>query len=239
MSPAAPRAHHRPMPVSAPPLHAPRLRRRAPAARPPCRPRASTDDRASRPPNAAALTYANRERARAGLGRSGSTPGSRRSPTPGRRHGHENELSHNQPDGRNVFDLLSSADIARYRRGRDHRLELHVELHDRRPRTRYSQWINSRGHNAIVMSRRLQLRRASAWRSHPTAVDATGPASSSRAPTGRRRWVKQSSADQAVLHVDAKRVTVPLDRRRHQAPGADLGLALLRDRRAGPMAATG
>lgn len=143
-------AHHRPMPAT---------RRRfvpllfvAALLLPAAVPAAASTDSAVKYAEAAALTYANRERSAKGL-----KPLRLDARLQAIAHGRavtmasENLLSHDQADGNDVFDLLSDAAIARYRAGE-------IIAYNYTSRYTYSakgavdQWMTSSPHRAILLS---------------------------------------------------------------------------------------
>jgi uncharacterized protein YkwD len=116
-------------------------------------PAAASVDTAVTSAEAAALTYANKERTARGL-----VPLRLDSRLQAIAHGRaetmasEDELSHDQADGNNVFDLLSAADITRYRAG-----EIIAwntwDSYTTSAKGAIAQWIKSSGHRAILLSK--------------------------------------------------------------------------------------
>lgn len=144
------RAHHRLMPASRrrflPLLFAVAL------VLPAAVPAAAGSDPAVSSAEAAALTYANKERTARGL-----VPLRLDSRLQEIAHARaetmasEDELSHDQADGSNVFDLLSAADIKRYKAG-----EIIAwntwDSYGTSAKGAIAQWIKSSGHRAILLS---------------------------------------------------------------------------------------
>jgi uncharacterized protein YkwD len=115
-------------------------------------PVAAVDDTAVQSAEAAALAYANRERTARGL-----VPLRLDSRLQEIAHGRavtmasENELSHDQADGNNVFDLLSDAGIVRYRAGEIIAYN-YVPDYIASAKGAIAQWIKSTPHRAILLS---------------------------------------------------------------------------------------
>ena len=116
-------------------------------------PVAASTDPAVATAESAALTYANYQRTSRGL-----RPLRLDSRLQTIAHGRaetmasENKLSHDQADGTNVFDLLSQAGITRYRAGEIIAYNT-VSSYTGSAKGAISQWINSSGHRAILLSK--------------------------------------------------------------------------------------
>jgi uncharacterized protein YkwD len=153
----------------------------------------------------AALTYANRERAERGLKPLRLDPRLQEIA-----HGRaetmasENELSHDQADGNNVFDLLSAAGITRYRAGEIIAYN-YASNYTSSAAGAISQWIRSSGHYAILMSADYNyvafgMAAHSSGRRYWAGVFIKGP---DRTPA----WVKQSSPIKQYYTSTRTRVT--------------------------------
>jgi uncharacterized protein YkwD len=116
-------------------------------------PVAAGEDTAVATAEAAALAYANKERTARGL-----VPLRLDSRLQEIAHGRavtmasEDELSHDQADGNNVFDLLSEAAITRYRAGEIIAWNTSSD-YVASAKGAIGQWINSSGHRAILLGR--------------------------------------------------------------------------------------
>ncbi len=150
ISPHRQRAHHRPMPASRrrflPLLFAVAL------VLPAAAPAAAGVDSAVTTAEAAALTYANYQRTARGLVR--LRLDSRLQEIAHARAetmAAEDELSHDQADGNNVFDLMTQAGIKRYRAGEIIAWNS-VSTYTASAKGAISQWIKSSGHRAILLS---------------------------------------------------------------------------------------